>query len=207
MTHPDAQRWNETYKRDGGQWLHGRPRQLLLDFAPYLPRSGLALDAAAGVGTHGLFLAQRGLHVIALDVSETGLCLAQQQARAQGVVLETAVTDLAHLWLPPDTFDVILNFRFLERITFSVYQQALKPGGWLLFETFVRLDTATSASACVEFAETLSTGVPHPHHYLEPAELADAFADLEQIYYEETAVDQCIQPHQKRVARFVGRKR
>ncbi|MCP4357758.1 MAG: class I SAM-dependent methyltransferase [Chloroflexi bacterium] len=190
MAHPDAQRWNEIYERDGDQWRVGHPRQLLLDFAPYLPHSGLALDAAAGVGKHGLFLAERGLHVIALDVSETGLRLAQKQAWAQGVLFETAVTDLTHLWLPSDTFDVILNFRFLERVTFGVYQQALKPGGWLLFETFVQWDTAVS----------------HPHHYLEPGELAGAFANLEQIYYEETAVDQCKKPRQKCIARFVGRK-
>ncbi|HID50998.1 MAG TPA: class I SAM-dependent methyltransferase [Anaerolineae bacterium] len=170
--HPDAQKWNEIFRQEGDAWLARQPRQLLLDYAEMLPRQGLALDAAAGGAIHGRYLAELGLHVIALDISEVGLRLARQRALAQGLWLEAAVYDLAHPWFPPNCFDVIVNFRFLERATFPIYRRALKPGGWLVFETFVRTDTA----------------VPSPAHYLNPGELKAAFADWEIAHYADTAV-------------------
>ncbi|GAB4278369.1 MAG: class I SAM-dependent methyltransferase [Candidatus Promineifilaceae bacterium] len=158
--HADAVKWNGRYRQDGTAWLNRSPRPLLTHWLPRLPKQGLALDAAAGVALHGQALARHGLHVIALDIAEVGLRLAKQQAITEGVFLETAVIDLTTLWLPPNTFDVIVNFRYLERHTFAVYRQALKPGGWLLFETFLRPSPAT----------------PDPHYYLEPGELKAAFA-------------------------------
>ena len=167
MTHPDAARWNQRYTQDGGHWQESRPRRLLVEFAHLLPDSGLALDAAAGVALHGLFLAERGLHVIALDVSEVGLRLARESALKQGLWLETAVFDLAHPWLPASYFDVIVNFRFLERATFPVYRQALKPGGLIFFETFVKIDPQED----------------YPEHYLDLGELRTAFADFHIIHH------------------------
>ncbi|MEJ2746297.1 MAG: class I SAM-dependent methyltransferase, partial [Anaerolineae bacterium] len=166
MTHPDAARWNHRYTQDGHTWQERRPRQLLREFAHLLPDQGLALDAAAGVGLHGLFLAERGLHVIALDVSEVGLRLARESAQRRGLWLETAVFDLAHPWLPANYFDVIANFRFLERATFPVYRQALKPGGLLFFETFLKTDPQGD----------------YPDHYLNPGELKQAFAGFTVIH-------------------------
>ena len=188
-SHPDAQKWNGIFQREGDAWLSRRPRQLLLDYVKMLPRRGLALDAAAGVAIHGRYLARYGLHVIALDISEVGLRLARQQAQAEGVWLEAAVYDLAHPWFPPNCFDVILNFRFLERATFATYRQALKPGGWLLFETFIKTEPAA----------------PTPAHYLNPGELKAAFADWQIIHYADTIAPApgC---HQRRVAQLVARK-
>lgn len=166
-THADALKWNDRYQQEGDRWLLSKPRELLIDFAGLLPETGLALDAAAGVAMHGQFLAERGLRVLALDISEVGLRLAKQKAAEKGVWLETAVYDLSHLWLPPNTFDVIVNFRFLERSTFSVYKQALRPGGLLFFETFVRPNTHEA----------------HPHFFLEPRELYANFVDDMEIVH------------------------
>jgi hypothetical protein len=172
MTHDAAIRWNERYKTDGAHWLSRRPRQLLVQYAELLPNSGLALDAAAGVALHGLFLAERGLHVIALDISEVGLRLARESALDRGVELETAVIDLAHPWLPANYFDVIVNFRFLERATFPVYRQALRPGGLLFFETFVKIYSRDD----------------YPEHYLDPGELRAAFAGFDIIHDEQAEI-------------------
>lgn len=182
VTHPDAQKWNKKFKEEGDAWLRNSPNPFLLSIASYLPTSGLALDVAAGVGTNGLYLAERGMHVIALDISEVGLKLARE--RAQGLQLETAVIDLASIWLPADYFDVILNFRFLERSTFPVYKRALRPGGWLVFETFVQGETA----------------VAHPHYYLQPEELRHAFADFKIAHYRET------NDRRKNVAQLLAQK-
>ena len=165
--HPDAVKWNGRYQEEGDKWQESRPRKLLLDFADQLPTTGLALDAASGVGVHGLFLAERGWHVIGLDISEVGLRLARDVAMEKGLKMETAVLDLSeNPWLPANTFDVILNFRFLERGTFPVYRQALKPGGWLLFETFILPNRI----------------VTDPDYFLDPGELQAAFSDLEVIH-------------------------
>jgi tellurite methyltransferase len=171
-THPDATRWNQRYSEDGCNWQERRPRRLLVEFAHLLPDRGLALDAAAGVALHGLFLTEHGLHVIALDVSEVGLRLAQESAKKRGLWLETAVLDLAQPWLPANYFDVIVNFRFLERATFPVYRQALKPDGLLFFETFVKIDPQGN----------------YPDHYLNPGELRAAFAHFTIIHHGQTEI-------------------
>lgn len=169
MPHPDAQRWNARYLAERERWLEQSPRQLLVDYAHLLPKEGLALDAAAGVASNGLYLAVHGLHVIALDISEYGLRLARARARQRSLLLDTAVLDLAQLWLPPDHFDVILNFHFLERSTFDQYRRALRPGGWLIFETFLRYDEA----------------IENPEYFLKPGELCLAFKDFEIAHWRE----------------------
>ncbi len=184
VIHPDAQKWNQKFNEEGRAWLRSSPNQFLVAVASYLPTSGLALDVAAGVGTNGLFLAQRGLHVIALDISEVGLRLAKEVAQSQQLRLETAVIDLSSPWLPADYFDVILNFRFLERSIFQFYKRALKPGGWLVFETFRQGQAA----------------VAHPQYYLQPEELRRAFADLKIVHYRET------NDRRKNVAQLLAQK-
>lgn len=186
MTHPDAERWNARYAADSGDWLEHQPRQLLLDHAQLLPKRGVALDTAAGVANNGTYLARRGLHVVALDISLTALQLALQRASADSLPLSAAVYDLSHLWLPMDYFNVIVNFHFLERATFPVFRQTLKPGGLLIFETFLRLDEDS----------------PTPHYYLEPGELLNAFSDFEIIHWKEHAIPETT----KVTAQLVARK-
>jgi tellurite methyltransferase len=167
MTTNDAERWNTRYLEEGQSWLKRAPRPLLLEYTGLLPRCGLALDAAAGVAVNGLFLAELGMHVIALDVSEVGLRLALSEAEARSLQLDVAVTDLLVPWLPPDCLDVIVNFRFFGRAIISQYRRALKSGGLLFFETFLR------------DAGVLS----HPEYYPLPGEMKKAFANWEMIHW------------------------
>ena len=163
MMNEDARRWNGRYTQNGANWLNNQPARLLTDFAHLLPATGLALDAAAGVAVNGRYLAQRNIHTIALDISEAGLRLAQQSAN--GLPLATAVVDLSQIWLPPNHFDIILNFRFLERATFPLYRQTLKPGGLIFFETYRHAPTN------------------HPDYLLQPDELKSQFMGWEQIHW------------------------
>ncbi len=189
----DRLKWDGRYAAEGIHWLNSRPRKLLLDYLGQLPGRGVALDAAAGVGVNGLALARRGMHVVALDISQVGLALGRERALAEGLAdrWTTAVYDLSCPWFPPHCFDVILNFRFLERATFAAYRRALKPGGWLIFETFIRTQATTTD---VDF-------------YLLPGELRTAFADFVIIHEAEvTAVGG--RTHQlKPVAQLVARKK
>jgi SAM-dependent methyltransferase len=186
----DAQRWDARYRAELPDWLDRGPHQLLLDHSSLLPDRGLALDAAAGVGRDSLYLARRGLRVIALDISRVALQAAAQAARHENLPLYPVVYDLASPWFPPDRFDLILNFHFLERGAFPVYSRALKPGGLILIETFAR--TADDP-----------TGVAY---YLEPGELSAAFADFEHILYEETGLPPGRRHPARGLARLVARK-
>ena len=190
MSHLDAHRWNARYKREGQTWLTHKPKQLLVDYLHVLPTDGFALDAASGVATNGLELARRGLKIIALDISSVGLALARQRFQMEGLNLNAAVIDLKHLQLPRDKFDVILNFNFLERKTFPLYRKALKPGGWLLFETFVRNGEVG----------------PHPEYYLNSGELYEAFADFDIVHSKQIKIPRKSRKTFRKIDQLVVRK-
>jgi hypothetical protein len=163
---PEAQRWNERYIIESQRYLRQQPRDFLVDHKHLLSDQGIALDAASGVATNGLYLAERGWRVIALDISDVALQLAQQRFKARRLSFNGAVMDFGHLWLPGEYFDVILNIKFLERSTFPIYRKALKPGGLLFFEGFLKSDDQ----------------IKNPEFYLSPGELREAFKDFAVIY-------------------------
>lgn len=186
----ESQRWNGRYQRESDFWLDLEPRQLLTSFADLLPSFGRALDAASGVGNNALFLAQKGLKVFALDISEYALRLAKQRMTALNIPLEAAVVDLSNPWLPPEYFEVIINFHFLERATFPIYRKALIPGGLIFFDTFAQPDEE----------------IDSPEYYLKPRELLEQFQDFEIIYYNEDLLPTS-EAHPKRgIAQLVARK-
>jgi SAM-dependent methyltransferase len=190
MPHPDAQRWDARYARECGLWLENDPRQLLVSHSHLLPDSGLALDAASGVAINGFYLARRGLRVIALDISEVALRMAKRLARKEQLLLEASVCDLAAPWLPPFFFDVILNFHFFERATLPVFRAALKPGGLLFFESFVKIRDLPE----------------NPVYYLEPGELPSFFRDYEIIHYQETRLPPGKSHPERGLSQMVARK-
>jgi len=187
----DSDRWNSRYATEGEVWQSRPPRKLLTDYAQYIPTHGIALDAACGVANNGLFLAQHGLRVLALDISEIALRIAKQRADQLQTTLYPALFDLVDAWLPPDYFDVIVNFNYLERTTFPVYRLALKNGGLLLFESFVKT----------------ADDVLFPEYYLFPGELLQAFADFEILHYAEKQIYGTTKLTAQLVARKVDRSK
>ncbi len=175
MQHPDALIWDERYTNDE-RWSNMRsPRPLVTSHAEFLPQNGLVLDVASGTTPTGLHLAaERGLRVIALDVSNAALRLAQLKVKKEALSVSFARMDLKNPWLPSDHFDVILNFYYLSRPLLSTYRKALKPGGVLFFETFLRDDS---------FSQEVDG---NPLHYLNPLELKNSYADWHTIHYAET---------------------
>ncbi len=170
MSQPEAQYWNARYLADQQHYLKREPHTLVKSYADQLPREGLVLDVAAGAAQSGLFLAKRGLRVVAMDISEAGLRLAQQCARELSLPLYPVIMDMKDPYLPSCKFDVILNFYYLSRPLFECYRQALKPGGWLFFETFIQNGDKSS----------------NPAHRLELGELHFAFQDWEILHWAET---------------------
>lgn len=186
MTHPDARRWNRRYEDEGPRRVNNPPNRRLAAARPHLPRRGLALDAACGLGVNCRYLASLGLRVIGLDISFVALQMGRQAARERGLHFAAAVVDLEKLWLPAEHFDLIINFRYLQRSLFPLYQRALKPGGLLVFETFLTTGAADEPGS--------------PAHYLQPGELLRAFSGCEVLQHG-------IQPtHDRTLEHLVARK-
>ena len=107
-----------------------------------LPR-GKVLDVATGYGRHAQFLARQGFSVHGIDRNREALDFLETQARiAGGLPITTEYINLE----PPDsnpvelgseTYDVILVFYYLYRPLFPQLYEALKPGGVILYETFL----------------------------------------------------------------------
>jgi tellurite methyltransferase len=186
MSHPDADRWNQRYQQELYHPLIN-VRPLLLENAFLLPACGLAFEAAMGLGGNAGFLLERGLHVIGVDVSE----VAVRQAKKRLPDLMAAIADLTCFYLPPNTFDVILNFYYLQRELWPVYKKALHPGGLIFIETL-----------------TLEMLRIHPEidpaYLLEPGELREGFADLHILVYRE-GWEANKNGHQRAVAGLVAR--
>lgn len=186
----DAEYWNDRYQAEEDIWLRRNPNPLLEEYVSLLPTYGLALDAAAGVGINSRFLAQRGLRVISLDISEVALRHAYQLAQKQKLPIRAVVFDLSNLWLPSDCLDLIVNFRFLDRTTFPIYRRALKPGGLLFLEILVRISVVET----------------NPHHYLKPGELISSFQDFDIKHRRVRPLDKDYDGPQKWAEQLIARK-
>lgn len=187
----DRTRWNERY-RDGERIGSGEASQIVKDAEPWLPSGGRVLDLACGTGRNALFLARRGLEVVAVDLSGEGLHRLARRARAEGLPVHPVQADLERFLLPDGRFDVIVNTRFLLRSTFALIDDALSPGGLLVFETFN-----------VDEIEILGGDISRDYA-LERGELRRAFPGYELLVYEEGIFQR---PEGERgLARMIARK-
>jgi len=93
------------------------------------PNAGMALDLAAGLGRHALWLADRGWHVSAVDVSEVAIGKIRQAARHLKVNINLLAIDAAEYTFEPAGFDLIVLFYHLDRGLFPKIVSALNPGG------------------------------------------------------------------------------
>lgn len=105
-------------------------------------RPATAVDLACGTGSVALLLAQRGMRVTAVDLSEEMLTQASQKAQRQGLPITFVRQDMAALRLPCgvdlavcalDSLDYITDPAACERAIRQVYR-ALNPGGIFIFD-------------------------------------------------------------------------
>lgn len=178
--------WDRKYS--SGEGISERsPSRLLMEFLPLLPR-GKALDIACGEGRNAIYLAKNGYEVDAVDISE----VAVNKARTAAGDLRTSFiqADLTEFRIPEDTYDVIVNFNYLERSIVSSIKDGLRKGGYLIFETYT--------------LEQREFGPPrNPDFLLGPNELLNMFRDLHIVYYREGIVEA---DGKKAIASLVGKK-
>ena len=177
--------WNKRYQET--KHALSKPRSFLIDNQSYLPDKGLALDIGMGLGYNAKQLGDHGLSVIGVDFSSIAL----KNAKINFPDLQPLLAKLPNIHFIEDSFDVILNFWFLERKTFPMIKSSMKPGGVLFFET-MRSDP------------DINTQNINPGYLLRPGELQAVFNDWDILIYDEThttIVRNAIQPVTRMVAK------
>lgn len=124
----DRTRWNERY--DDGDLDRGPSSFVTESLASGLvPASGRVLDVAGGSGADAVALAEHGLDVTVVDVSDVALALACRRADEHGIALTTIRRDLTTEDLPAGPWDVIVCVNYLERAVFAGFAPVLAPRG------------------------------------------------------------------------------
>lgn len=136
-----------------------------------IPR-GRALDIACGKGHNALFLAERGFEVVAIDVSPVALQEGQRHANGKPLTITWQQADLESIALPEESFDVVINFKYLQRSLVPQLKAAVKRGGFFIFETFL-IDQQTMGHPS------------NPDYLLRHNELLNFCRDLRVLLYRE----------------------
>jgi 2-polyprenyl-3-methyl-5-hydroxy-6-metoxy-1,4-benzoquinol methylase len=132
--------WNERYA--GEELAYGEAaNEFLVSQAARLPSVGRALDIGAGEGRNALYLASRGLDVLAVDQSDVGMQKARRLARERGLALRTQAVDLNQFDAEPNSFDVVSSIfvHLPAELRAAVHRRVaawLKPGGALVLEAY-----------------------------------------------------------------------
>lgn len=194
MVEPVASKWNARYAFSGGGIP--APSEVLSRGTRWLPTKTndstqegvssvaalLALDLACGKAGNGQYLAERGFSVSAWDIS--GTVIKEIQDRTPFILKEAVVRDVSVEPPEPDSFDVIVVSRFLDRHLCPAISRALKPNGVLFYQTFVH-------------------GLNNPDYLLASNELISLFSDLHILEYHEPEKDS----HGKAEARLVAMRK
>ena len=125
--------------------------------------TGRALDLACGRGRNALYLAREGFQVEAWDRdAETLKELSSAAASLRLSAITTRLVDLEQTpEIPPASFDLITVFYYLQRDLAPTIVRALKPGGILVYETFLidnheRFNHPRRREFCLNHNELLS---------------------------------------------------
>lgn len=128
--------WDERY---GDPEKTPRLAEVLLSNSHLLPAKGNALDLACGLGGNAMHLAAQGLDVVAWDLSPVAIQRLQQLAHEKKQPnLKAEVRDVERHPPSTDQFEVIVVSYFLERSLIAPLINALKPGGLIYYQTFIR---------------------------------------------------------------------
>ena len=164
----DRLRWN---RKHCAQQAEDDPCATIQRFVHLAPL-GRALDIAAGTGVESLFLAQCGFLVEAIDISDKAIF----NYMPRHPNLQPICADLDLFEIPQNRYNLIINMRYLNRRLFPYIQEALRPGGLLIFETFIEKSPGARSNRF------------RRDYLLRPNELLHSFLALRILYYEETTV-------------------
>jgi cyclopropane fatty-acyl-phospholipid synthase-like methyltransferase len=171
--------WDERFAQPG--FLFGEaPNAFLKSQLPLLKPSLSALAVADGEGRNGVWLAEQGLRVHAVDASPVALEKSRRLAQARGVFMEWEEADLQSWVWPNSAYDVVIAIftQFVgaegRAMQFAGIRQSLKAGGVLVMQGYTprQLEYGTG-------------GPPHAENMYTEDLLRAAFGDWEILHLHE----------------------
>jgi len=174
MSRAERMKWDRTYAAPDRAPAR-EPSPFLVEAVAGMP-AGRALVVAMGDGRNAAHLARQGFSVDGIDVSFEGARRALARVRAAGGKLGAVVADLDEFPLPAGRYDLVAVLHFLDRRLFRALARAVRPGGRVVYETFLRAHGST-------------TGPRSTAHLLDPGELRIAFPGFVIDRYREGMVE------------------
>jgi SAM-dependent methyltransferase len=140
-----------------------------------------------GDGRHAIPLAEAGFVTYGVDLAVARLLNARRACAGRRLDILPWAADLDTYPLPAGRFDLLFCTRFLLRARWDDLKRSVRPGGFVMYETF------TTGQIARGF------GPSSPDHLLRPGELAAAFGDWLVMHSEEVT-------RPAAMARLVARK-
>ena len=169
MSTQDREHWESKYAESS----QPAPPHASIAWLPQARSDQLAVDIACGRGRHTLALRDLGYRVVAVDIARAVLASPVLAGRASIFPLQA---DLDAWPFAKNSFDLIVQYDFLNRELFAGMRDSLRPGGLLLIDTFHRSD-----------GQADRFGPKRPEFRLAPGELKRAFGDWEVLRHSEQA--------------------
>jgi 2-polyprenyl-3-methyl-5-hydroxy-6-metoxy-1,4-benzoquinol methylase len=130
--------WDSRYS--SRSYIYGKsPAKFLSENYDYIPFGGSVLDMGVGEGRNAVFLAQKGYHVTGIDISSVAVKKANLFAQEVGVKIKTIVASLNKYKIPPESYDAIICFYYVDRSLINEMKKWIKPGGLIFFEAYTEL--------------------------------------------------------------------
>jgi tellurite methyltransferase len=127
--------WDEKYSRKS--YVFGKsPALFLAENYHHIPFEASVLDMGMGEGRNAVFLAQKGYKVTGVDISSVAIKKSYILAREHGVKIKGIVASLKKYSIPPESFDAIISFYYVDRTLVEKIKSWLKPGGILIYEAY-----------------------------------------------------------------------
>ena len=148
------------------------PSEVLYFNQHLLPAKGDALDLACGYGSNAVCLAMNGLKVSAWDISKIALDKLSHRSKKFDFIINCEIRDVLQQPPEPNTFDIIVVSKFLDRKLIKYIRQAIKPDGLIFYQTFIK-------------DRVIKSGPENPSYQLNKNELLVFFEDWKLIFYKE----------------------
>jgi SAM-dependent methyltransferase len=191
MSQKDREKWNRKYK-EMQDLLAPRPPSTLVKRFYHEAGGKRALDLACGTGRNTLFLAQKGFHVDAVDISEVALAVLKERIIDEDIDIIEA--DLEHFIPQQAYYDMIIKTNYLDRELIERAKRGLLSGGIFIVETYVEDDENEKRDS-------------NPDFLLKKGELPQIFSEGFDILSYETFWNEGYEKYRMKKAAIAAQKR
>lgn len=148
--------WNQHYSDTANE---PRTPELLVINAVQNRKPGRALDLGCGTGRNAIYLASKGWQVTAVDYSQVAIDTVKKNSDVEAVLADLEAGEFT---IEANTYDLIVDCKYLQRSLFPSIKQGIKTGG-----LFIGVFPITK------------------NYRLEPGEGKQLFGDWKLIHYAE----------------------